>query len=152
MKSKRKGIIAVLICTCLVIIFALVLVSSLNNGIKTFERSIKIDMAYGKLYYPYKWYDKIDVRSDDNGIQFWANVDEHKEMHLFDINFDKEGYVVGTITTDSGKKVTVSIEAYEYNFDESWNNSEKKSIYAMSEDLNYVLDNLDRIEGYESTY
>ena len=109
------------------------------------EGDFEISTDYGVLYYPKQWEEKIytEINKDETyTVSFFADFEDKEKIHLFDVVFDGNGDSVGEIELDNGDIVTVCIESYELNLDESWTEDEENDIYVMMEDVNYLLNKL----------
>ena len=73
-----------------------------------------------------------------------------EEIHLFDIVFGGEGDLVGVIEIGEGEEISVCVESYGYELDETWTSGEKKILEAIDHDINYLLENLTSLEGFHA--
>lgn len=118
--------------------------SSLTVGSPDDSReAIEIVTKYGTLLYPKEWESNLRteiVDSDVYKVEFYGTVEGKTEQHLFDLLFNgTEGYNLGTLTTETGEAVQINIESYDFEFDDSWAEDEKFTLYAMQEDINYTI-------------
>ena len=105
------------------------------------DSPMTIDTKYGNLYYPARWEKRLETKVKSNEVTFYAVIDKEKTK-LFNVFFDsEEGSVVGHLEID-GKTVPVSVLVEELPADNDWSEGEAFSIYAMQEDVNYVIENL----------
>lgn len=166
MENRKKNI---LIGILLVIILVLVIVivkqmNQDNNGVTAKSEvtelypkdteAMEIKTSYCNLYFPQKWEKNLEIKNEkENGnsvVQFWAKIDKKDPVHIFDIVFGGEEYTVGTITDKNGKKINVNVKSYENDLDDKWTDEEKNTIYAIGEDINYLLLELEKVEGFEA--
>lgn len=115
------------------------------------EEAFKIKTAYGDLYYPLKWEKQIrvnQVEGDVHTVQFFAKVEGKEEVHIFDIEFGGEnGSLLGYVEEKNGEKVSINIISHDLELSEEWSTEEKNIIYAMLEDLNYIIGMLQKKDG-----
>lgn len=119
-------------------------ITSITIGTPDDEReSIEIVTKYGTLLYPLEWEKNLRTKivdSDVYKVEFYGTVEGKAEQHLFDLIFNGEtGYNLGTLTTETGEAVQINIESYDFEFDDSWTEDEKFTLYAMQEDINYII-------------
>ncbi len=117
------------------------------------RNSVEIDTKYCTLLYPKEWENNLRteiVDKDEYKVEFYGTVEEKSEQHLFDVIFNgSSGYHVGTLTMDGVEGVQLNIEPYESDFDDTWTDEEKDIIYAMSEDVNYIIGMLENSGAFE---
>ena len=105
-----------------------------------------IDTPYGELYYPSRWKDHLSVKTQEkNGysVSFYGEVSGHASQCLFVVHFGNDkGIEVGTVKDPSGRDVRVSVEIVPFEPDNSWADADTTLIYAMQEDMNYLLTKL----------
>lgn len=105
--------------------------------------SIEIVTKYGTLLYPKEWESNLRIEiidKEEYKVEFYGAVKGKEELHIFDLNFNgPDGYNLGTLKTDSGEDVQLNIVSYDFDFDDTWTEDEKNVIYAMSEDINYII-------------
>ena len=120
------------------------------------EDSFKIETEYCDLYYPLKWKEQVRVEvveGDVYTVQFYAALEEKEEMHLFDIAFaGEEGIELGYLESENGEEIAVDYISYEPEFGEGWSEEEQNDIYAMAEDVNYIIGMLQKEAGFVSAY
>ena len=108
--------------------------------------SMAIDTPFGVLYYPSRWLDYLSLEINDTdgySVAFFCKIQGHKDQHLFTIHFGgSKGVAVGTTTNVSGKTVEVRLEIIELDLDATWSDGDKSIVFAMQEDLNYLLTKL----------
>lgn len=101
---------------------------------------------YGDLYYPEQWkeYLKTDQTMDGDSLKvsFSAQIND-MEYPMFQVIIgDSEDTEVGELTDSSGTKRSVHMKVEELGQTENLTEIEQQRLYAMQEDLNYVIDNL----------
>ena len=93
-----------------------------------------IKTAYGDLHFPEQWeaYLKVEQAEGDNAltVQFSATIG------------DETGDIAGTLTAADGTQRTVCIKIDEISKNDALSASEQQQVYAMQEDLNYLIDHL----------
>lgn len=105
-----------------------------------------IDTEYGDLYYPEQWaeYLKTEQKMSNDSLQvfFSAHMGD-KDIPMFQVTIGESGDTkVGELTDDSGTKRAVYMNAPELEGLDDLSEAEQHQIYAMQEDLNYVIDHL----------
>lgn len=114
---------------------------------KTPENCIVIETKYGNLYYPDQWTEhvQIDQVELENGIEvsFIAVINEN-QYPLFEVIVGKhDGTKVGELTDSSGTVNNVYVQLEEIPADSALSEGEQNRLYAMQEDLNYLIDHLE---------
>ncbi len=116
------------------------------------REAIEIETKYCTFYYPLEWEKNLRteiVDKDDYKVEFYGTVEGKKEQHLFDLIFNGAvGYNLGTIRTESGEDVAINIESYEFKSDDTWTEDEEFILYAMQEDINYIIGMLAENENF----
>lgn len=112
------------------------------------DDDIVVETAYGNLYFPSQWEDylQIDEVNAENTIEvkFSAKDIDNTIIPLFSIIVGGEsGNVAGTLTAEDGTQHNVYVEIEEIRNDDSLTQTELNRFYAMQEDLNYLIDNLE---------
>lgn len=167
--SKKNILIGILFAIILVLVIMLVretgqdnkdgivAKSEITSGNELYPEdteAMEIKTSYCNLYFPQKWEENLEIKNEkENGnsvVQFWAKIDKKDPVHIFDIIFGGEEYTVGTITDKNGKKINVNVKSYENDLDDKWTDEEKNTIYAIGEDINYLLLELEKVEGFEA--
>lgn len=106
-----------------------------------------IDTKYGKVEYPTSWKDKAEIKTSDSKIEVAMKTEKSGSQKVFDICFGgKEGNLVGTLE-DGG--VNVYVVTYEPDKKANLTDKEKENFYAMTDDLNYILQSLNNDCGME---
>ena len=108
---------------------------------------MEIITKYGTLHYNDQWREYVKIDQTEEGeivsVSFAAVIKE-KEYPLFDVNIGGgEGSEVGKLTDAEGKEHIVYIHASEINEEEDLDANEQNRLYAMQEDINYVVDHLE---------
>lgn len=102
-----------------------------------------IDTPYVVLHYPSAWADYLTINVDDGtsyGVTYGGSVGDHPDMNLFTVWFGGDkGASLKTIKAASGEMVEIRIEVFPLELDGTWSEEERSILYAMQEDLNYLL-------------
>lgn len=110
------------------------------------DDEMAIDTPCGELYYPSRWKDYLSLKTDDTdvySVSFYCKLDGFQDQLLFIIYFGGDtGYEVGTVTDASGNEVTVRMHIEEIEPDINWTDAQRTLVFAMQEDLNYLLSKL----------
>lgn len=107
----------------------------------------KIETAYGTLYYPKQWEKYVTTEQQENGdtivVSFVATL-HNTSYRLFEVTIGgTEGAVAGELTDAGGTKRTVYMQVDELEADHALTATEQNRLYAMQEDLNYLIDHLE---------
>lgn len=106
-----------------------------------------IHTEYGDLYYPEQWseYLKTEQNMNNDSLQIFFSAHlEDKDFPMFQVTIgESEDTEVGELTDNSGTKRTVYINVTELEGVDDLSETEQHQIYAMQEDLNYVIDHLE---------
>ena len=112
------------------------------------EPSISVTTRYGILYFPEKWEGLLkttQVEGDDSVEVTFSAVVRDIEMPLCVVTIGAEnGVLIGTIRDDAKVTRNVYLTSSEIVFDESITAEEQHSILSMQEDLNYLIDSLNK--------
>ena len=110
------------------------------------DDEMAIDTPYGELYFPARWKDYLNLKTDNGkvySVSFYCKLEGFQDQLLFIIYFGGDtGYEVGTVTDASGNDVTVRLHIQEIEPDINWTDAQRALVFAMQEDLNYLLDKL----------
>lgn len=107
---------------------------------------IEIATPYGVLKYPDTWkgYLRLNLMETDvYTVEFYANVEGHPELHLFDIQIAStiENGIV--LHTENEKTVSLNINVVQKALDQEWEDDDADIIYGMLDDINYLLSRLE---------
>lgn len=107
----------------------------------------KIETAYGTLYYPKQWEEYVTTEQQENGdtivVSFVATL-HNTSYRLFEVTIGgTEGAAAGELTDNGGTKRTVYMQVDELEGDSALTATEQNRLYAMQEDLNYLIDHLE---------
>ena len=125
------------------------------------DGSVVFDTPVGKLYYPYERaeYAKIAETTEDTAyIADLYGVVGKKEFKLFSIYINKkalESFLIGNVTDAEGHTYSASILIEELEAADSWSDTteeEKDLLYAMQEDMNYIVEQIESLPGFTSAY
>lgn len=105
-----------------------------------------INTDYGDLYYPEQWNDYLVTEQSWEGenliVSFSAKINE-TEYPMFQVTIgDSDAAEVGELTDSSGTKRAVHMSVIEIEASDELSQIEQKRLYAMQEDLNYLIDSL----------
>lgn len=107
---------------------------------------IVIGTAYGDLYYPAQWEEFLQVDQTEDGesvqVAFSGKVDETLYPLFTIIIGSGDGVSAGTLTDKDGTQHEVYVQIREVTGNAALSQIELNRLYAMQEDLNYLIDNL----------
>lgn len=113
---------------------------------RTDSQDIVINTSYGTLFFPDQWEDLISTNEekvDDNVKVTFSTTINDNTYELFDVIIgEDQEESVGFLTDSNGKKRSVIIQFHEIAVDAELTENEQKRLYAMQEDLNYLIEKL----------
>ncbi len=104
-----------------------------------------IETKYGKLYYPKKYQDEINLNQteSDGIITIQCNSNDEKEYLLFTIVIgDIVGDTIGTIDDKDGNTWNVIVDVPELSDVSELDDETQNQLYAMQEAVNVLIENL----------
>lgn len=141
---------------CAVLAVGAMLFALLLNGCEKTEKGtenqvnnandIIISTQYGDLYYPDQWTECVQIDQSTAGnalvVSFAAQIND-VQYPLFKVTIGEgDGSKIGELTDSAGTKRDVYLQLEEIQEDPNLNDGEQNRLYAMQEDLNYLIDNL----------
>lgn len=107
----------------------------------------KIETVYGTLRYPKQWEEYVTTEQQENGdtivVLFVATL-HNTSYRLFEVTIGgTEGVAAGELTDAGGTKRTVYMQVDELEVDPELTATEQNRLYAMQEDLNFLIDHLE---------
>lgn len=107
---------------------------------------IQIETAYGVLYFPGKWGLYLQtMQKEDDSLEFYCCIPEREPVLVFTVRFGiSEGGPASVITGADGTRTELVLIIAEPEFGDNWTAEEKETAYAMQEDMNYLLDALEK--------
>ena len=117
------------------------------------DENIIIKTPIGKLYYPEMWQETLDVTvkesKDSYSVKYFETNGKYKvELFTIGIGNGSKGDLLGYYN-DGGKKVGVYLSMAEIDEDKLTGLNPEK-VYVMQEDVNYLLENLFELRGFEA--
>lgn len=117
-----------------------------SNVVTPAPEYVTISTELGDLYYPEQWSDYLETsqewENDSLVISFSAKIRE-TEFPMFQVTIgNSEDTLVGELTDSSGTKRNVYMSVVEIEPSEELSEEEQQRVYAMQEDLNYLIDHL----------
>ncbi len=108
---------------------------------------LTISTDYGDLYYPDQWEEFIQIdeeKEDESTTLFFKAVINSNEYELFDIQIsgESDSESAGTLTAEDGSTSDIYISMKEIADTGNLTEGETDRLYAMQEDINYIIDNL----------
>ena len=104
------------------------------------------------LHYPKNWemYLHTELVSEEPcTVRFAADLEGKTRVAMFDVTLSTEAEdPVGSLTGGDGEIWLLSLTYHDFAPDDSWSESEKNLVYAMMEDINYMLDCLSQTNGF----
>lgn len=110
------------------------------------QTDIIISTQYGDLHYPEQWKEFIRTEQEEKEdvviVVFKADING-MTYPLFEVSIGSvDGKPVGQITDAAGNSRNVSVQVDEVLEDPALTEGEQNRLYAMQEDINYVIENL----------
>ena len=117
-----------------------------NSIVTSVQEYITISTEFGDLCYPEQWSDYLktnqEVENDSIIVSFSAMIGE-TEFPMFQVTIgNSEDALVGELTDNSGTKRNVYMSVFEIEPSDMLSDEEQQRLYAMQEDLNYLIDHL----------
>lgn len=117
-----------------------------SNVVTPTPEYITISTEFGDLFYPEQWSDYLETsqgwENDSLVISFSAKIRE-TVVPMFQVTIgNSEDAWVGELADSSGTKRNVYISVVEIEPSEELSEEEQQRVYAMQEDLNYLIDHL----------
>lgn len=107
------------------------------------DEDMTIDTPKGELHYPARWNDslRIEIRQETVcSVEFYCTLEGFEDVLLFIIHFGgEEGFDVMDFTCADGTTVALHMTICEIEPDINWTDAQKTLVFAMQEDLNYLL-------------
>lgn len=120
-----------------------------SNALKAVDKAdcLEIETTVGTLKYPDQWEEFAVAKVEESGsatvIHFTASFDK-KTFNLFDITIGEgDGSEVGEIKGEDGKTRKVYVTMKDMEGIEKLDKTKQNRLYAMQEDVNYIIDNLE---------
>lgn len=149
-KKTKKTLTVTIVVLAIILMGLLGLLFGLIKSNENLEpKDIVIETPYAELFFPGKWEDNLrveQVAGTVHQVQFYGKIENRQELRLFDISFNKEnnsGEYLGDIILSDGTGIPVNLEYYTLALPEEWSEDERKEVYYMQEDVNYLLSKLD---------
>ncbi|MCD7881395.1 MAG: hypothetical protein LUG47_07010 [Clostridiales bacterium] len=110
------------------------------------QEDIIISTQYGDLYYPEQWTEFVKTTQENSGdavvVKFEAEINGNT-YELFEVTINGDGGTsVGEITDADGVAWNVAVNLNELPETSELTEGEQNRLYAMQEDINYIIDNL----------
>ena len=104
------------------------------------SQAMTMDTLLGDLQYPDKWETYLTVETNaDSSVSFYGVLPGREAQLLFRVAVGGE---TGHITKQLANGQMLNVFLAEPVFDDSWSEEEQNLIYAMQEDVNYLLDTM----------
>ena len=109
------------------------------------QADILVDTPYGELRFPGKWKNYLMTHQEEGLIDFYAALPDHEPVLLFTVVFETaSGHASGVITAQNGTQTDLAIVIHDLELPGDWSDDEIDIVYAMQEDMNYLLNKLSR--------
>ena len=112
----------------------------------TVPDDVEIATKFGTLHFPEQWSDCVaaDLQEREDCVKvIFSAVIEEEAYPLFLISIgDEDGVEVGVLTAEDGSQRPVYANVFEILENEALEEGQQNRLYAMQEDLNYLIDNL----------
>lgn len=113
----------------------------------TMKDCIVVNTEFGDLYYPDQWTEcvRINQSATENAltVSFVAVINDVSYPLFHVVIGEDDGTKVGKLTDSNDKKHDVYIHTEEIQEDPVLTEGEQNRLYAMQEDLNYLIDHLE---------
>lgn len=116
------------------------------------DGDVWVETPYCNLIYPFEMSDTLRVESvtvdDGLSVVFYGGINDLEEA-LYAVHFGAEaGFPVGTLALADGTEITVRAEIFEIVPEDSWDEGEINTLYAMQECVNDTLAQLQQEAGF----
>jgi hypothetical protein len=103
-----------------------------------------IDTDIGTLVFPGKWEQYLYTELvDDYALEFYCCLPDREPVLVFTVLLRSEdGDIISSITDEDGVCHRLSIWIANPEFDKTWTEAELDMVFAMQEDMNYLLNAL----------
>ena len=113
--------------------------------------AIEIETSYCMLYFPREYEENFEVKYKEEAaykVEFYGLVEGKDAQHLFDVCFNcDEGDLLGYLENE-GEIINISIDMIDLKFDDTWESDEIDKIYSLQEEMNFVVDTLNKNKNY----
>ena len=110
------------------------------------DGALSVDTSYGTLYYPEQWGEYLLTEESWDAetlqVSFSAQINGTVYPMFQVVVGDSDEVEVGTLTDESGTQRKVYMKVTELEEEDALTDTEQNRLYAMQEDLNYVIDHL----------
>lgn len=107
---------------------------------------VQVSTPYGDLYYQDQWEEYMVTEQEDTGdgvkVTFSACINGMTYPLFYVTIGSGEGALVGELTGPDGAKREVYVRSNEMEEISELSDSERNRLYAMQEDINYIIENL----------
>lgn len=107
---------------------------------------VTVSTPYGDLYFQDQWEDYMEteqnVTDDAVEVSFYAQINDMNYTLFYVTIGPGEGTCVGELTGPDGVKREVFVRSNEMEEVPELSESERNRLYAMQEDINYIIENL----------
>lgn len=119
---------------------------SVNEEVIPAAQDILINTEYGDLHYPEQWTGLVEITTAKEGeaikVTFEAPIGETKHFLFAMVIGGTEGIPAGEMTGPDGVVRSVNLIVEEIVENPDLTEGEQNRLYAMQEDLNYIIENL----------
>lgn len=112
---------------------------------------IEITTPYVDLHYPEKWLNYLKTEKnfdEENNVTIFASLDGKKDVELFTVHFNEDGETPLGVLDVEGESVYLAFSYAELKLDETWTQNERDAVFAMQEQINYVIESLEKETGF----
>jgi hypothetical protein len=114
-----------------------------QNQTEPVGEDIAIGTPYCELRYPSRWEEYLSIQVDEEdgySVGFYCALEGREPEHLFTVHLGgSQGVNVMDLKAEDGSDVELRLTITEFAPDSSWSEQEKSTVFAMQEDLNYLL-------------
>ena len=106
---------------------------------------IEIDTPYAKLTYSGKWANQMRAQRAEGEVftlKFYGKINSKPEVYLFALSLGVADDEAAIVIDGTQGRLGIGIAMNEMVFDDTWSEDEKNTIYAMREEVNYIIENI----------
>lgn len=124
----------------------------------TAQQDLIVETPFCSLSFPVQWKDQLRTQyaeSDDGGAMTFLAAMGESETQLFSVVFSSKIDTACSpfgVLTGGEAPVVVSLKIYDIETDVSWTDAQKETAFAMQDECNYLLEQLQKQTNFDTDY
>ena len=111
---------------------------------ETVGAEVSVETDFGVLTYTDYWNGGLRIAEEDSRIGGFGTVPGKPEQKLFEVSVGGDGEIsAGIYTDENGQQIPVFLTVPELTLDADWTEEQQRTLYAMQNVLNDILDQLE---------